>query len=200
MLLVQLTPQRPPAVAVSVLERYGILRKANFVRVFKAHSNSNSCRRRSVPTPWRYDALSHGDRGPQRLQGRWPPGEHSPRAQRCVWHSQAGLTFCRGRRLGSRSASSMSSSTCSWLFHLLEVVASLLPRASSRPGLGLLAGLSRPNTTRSHSFSHLRRQRLVNCGTGSVAWRNRQHQGLPVPALHVSLLSQAPKDTRECGS
>lgn len=74
-----------------------------------------------------------------------------------------GFTFCRGLRLGSSSASSISSSTCSWLFHLPGAVASFPTRVVSALGLAFRAGLSRPNTTRSHSFSHLRRHRLVNC-------------------------------------
>lgn len=134
---------------------------------------------------------------PQRMQKGRPPKRHSPWVQTCAPRGWMGLTFCRGRRLASSSALSMSSSACSWLFHLLEVVASWPPRAGSRPGLGLLAGRSRPNTTGSHSFSHLRRQRLVNCRMGHVAWRNCQHQGLPVPALHVHLLLQAQKTPRD---
>ena len=101
-----------------------------------------------------------------------------------------GLTFCRGRPLGSSSASSISSSTCPWLFHLLEAVASLPPRAGSTLGLGFRVGRSRPNTTKSHSFSHLRRQRLVNCRKrGPALGGSHQHQGLLVPAPHVTLLS-----------
>lgn len=81
----------------------------------------------------------------------------------------AGLTFCLGRWLGSSPASSISSSTCSWLFHFPGAVASLLTRAGSTLGLGFREGLSWPNTTKSHNFSHLSRQRLVNYGKGGIA-------------------------------
>lgn len=122
-----------------------------------------------------------------------PASEYNPWAQRYMQYTEVGLTFCRGRRLRSSSASSISSNTCSWLFHLLEAVASLPTRAGSTLGLGFRAGFSRPNTTRSHSFSHLRRQRLVNCGKGGIAWEDHQCQGLPVcpscyPRIHTGML------------
>lgn len=121
-------------------------------------------------------------RGPRGTKA--PASEDKPWAQRRMQCTEVGLTFCRGRRLRSSSASSISSNTWSWLFHLLEVVASLPTRAGSTLGLGFRAGRSRPNTTRSHSFSHLRRQRLVNCGKGGAAWEDHQCRGFR-PAPHA---------------
>lgn len=77
------------------------------------------------------------------------------------------LTLYLGLLCWSSSASSISSVSWTLVFHLLGCSLAWL-RGGLAAGLGLafLPALSLPNTTVSHSLSHLSRQRLVYCRGG----------------------------------